>query len=168
MPQRRRFLNRLAFDPDAGTLHDGDIRYMMIRGDTLMGLFARLPEPARQQALQALTDSTFEFGSKSAAKYRASGAADPAALLDVIVETAPQLGWGSWTFTERTAGGLVLEVRNSPFADGYGTSPQPVCAPIAGMLRAVSSMVLDGATAAEETTCAAQSGEVCRFTARKP
>src|SRR5690242_19593911 len=96
-----RFLDRLKFDPETGSLHDGEIRYMMIRGDTLMGLFARLPEPARQQALAALTESTFEFGSKSAAKYRAAGAADPAALLNVIVETAPQLGWGSWTFTER-------------------------------------------------------------------
>jgi predicted hydrocarbon binding protein len=165
MPSR--FLDRLKFDLDAGAHYDGDIRYMMIRGDTLMGLFARLPEPARQQALAALTESTFEFGSKSAAKYRAAGAADPAALLDVIVETAPQLGWGKWNFAERAADRLVLEVRNSPFAHGYGASPVPVCAPIAGMLRAVSSMVLGGATATEETTCAAQSGDVCRFTARK-
>src|SRR5277367_1984319 len=166
MPHRRRFLNRLAFDADAGTLRDGEIRYLMIRDDTLMGLFKNLPEPARAAAFQALADATFEFGSRSAAKYRASGAAG-AALLDVIVETAPQLGWGVWSFTERAADRLTLEVRNSPFVSGHGASQVPVCAPIVGMLRAVSGMVLDGPTLVEEAACAAQGGAVCRFTARK-
>lgn len=166
MPQRRRFLNRLAFDPEAGTLRDGEIRYLMIRDDTLMGLFKHLPEPARTAAFTALAESTFEFGSRSAAKYRASGAAG-AALLDVIVETAPQLGWGVWSFTERATDRLTLEVRNSPFVSGHGPSAVPVCAPIAGMLRAVSGMVLDCPTAVAESACAAQGGVVCRFTALK-
>lgn len=166
MPHRRRLLNRLAFDPEMGTLRDGEIRYLMIRDDTLMGMFKHLPETARAVAFAALADATFEFGSKSAAKYRASGAAG-AALLDVIIETAPQLGWGVWTFTERAADRLILEVRNSPFVSGHGASTAPVCAPILGMLRAVSGLVLDGSTVAEEVVCAAEGGPVCRFTAHR-
>jgi predicted hydrocarbon binding protein len=161
-----RFLDRLKFDPEAGTHYDGDVRYLMIRHDTLMSMFTRLPQAARAAALQALAESTFEFGSKSAAKYRDMGAADPDALLDVIVATAPQLGWGKWRFTERKER-LVLEVRNSPFADGYGVSSAPVCAPITGMLRAVSALVLGGDTISSELACAAQGGEFCRFQARR-
>ncbi len=161
-----RLLDRLVHDTAVGEIRDGDIRYVMLRTDALMGLFQRLPEAARRQALEALGDSIHENGGRSAAAYRASGASG-AALLDVIVETAPQLGWGSWTFSERAPDRLTLEVRNSPFVHGYGASPTAVCSPIAGRLRAVSAMVLDGPTAVDEVTCAAQTGEVCRFRARR-
>jgi len=161
-----RLLDRLFHDIAAGEIRDGDIRYVMLRTDALMGLFQRLPEPARQQALAALGDSIHENGGRSAAAYRAGGAAG-AALLDVIVETAPQLGWGSWTFTDRGPERLVLEVRNSPFVHGHGPSASPVCSPVAGMLRAVGGMVLDGPVDVDESACAAQGGAVCRFVARR-
>lgn len=160
------FLDRLIHDTAAGEIRDGDIRYLMFRTDAVMGLFKRLPEAARREALAALADSIAEHGGRSAAAYRASGAAG-LTLLDVIVETAPQLGWGTWTFVERGPERLVLEVRNSPFVHGFGASPTPVCAPITGMLRAVSAMVLDAATTVEELTCAAQGHALCRFVARR-
>ncbi|MBV8535432.1 MAG: 4-vinyl reductase [Alphaproteobacteria bacterium] len=159
-------MDRLVHDTNAGEIRDGDIRYLMFRTDAVMGLFKRLPEAARRDALAALADSIEENGGRSAAAYRASGAAG-AALLDVIVETAPQLGWGTWSFVERRADRLVLEVRNSPFVHGFGGSALPICAPIVGMLRVVSSMVLGAPTAVEETVCAAQSPDVCRFIARR-
>jgi predicted hydrocarbon binding protein len=162
----RRFLDRLVHDTDTGEIRDGEIRYLMLRPDGLMGAFLRLDEPARSAALAALAESIHENGGRSAAKYRASGAAG-AALLDVVVETAPQLGWGRWTFVEHGPDRLVLEVRNSPFAAGFGASPAPVCAPITGMLRAVAGLVLDGPAAVEEVGCAAQSGDTCRFVARR-
>lgn len=162
----KRLLDRLVHDTDAGEVRDGDIRYLMFRTDAVMGLFKRLPEAARREALAALANSIEENGGRSAAAYRASGAAG-SALLDVIVETAPQLGWGTWTFVERGPERLVLEVRNSPFVHGFGQSTMPICAPITGMLRAVSAMVLDGPTAVEEAACAAQDHQVCRFIARR-
>jgi predicted hydrocarbon binding protein len=161
-----KFHDRLAFDPDAGTLYDGEIRYLMIRPDALMGLFKLLPAARRAEALDAFANSVCEHGGRSAQKYRAMGAVDGDKLLAVIVETAPQLGWGSWTFVERAADRLVLEVRNSPFAQGHGRHAAPVCAPIAGMLRAVAGLVLGGATTAEETGCACQGEPSCRFVAR--
>jgi len=161
-----RLLDRLVHDTAAGEIRDGNIRYVMLRTDALMGLFQRLAEPARAQALAALGDSIHENGGRSAAAYRASGAAG-SALLDVIVETAPQLGWGLWTFADRGPERLVLEVRNSPFVHGHGPSATPVCSPIAGMLRAVAGMVLDAPADVEESLCAAHGGAVCRFIARR-
>jgi len=161
-----RLLDRLVHDTATGEIRDGDIRYVMLRTDALMGLFQRLPELARQEALAALGDSIHENGGRSAAAYRAQGAAG-AALLDVIVETAPQLGWGAWTFTDHGPRQLALEVRNSPFVHGFGASPTPVCSPISGMLRAVAGLVLGGPAKVEETVCAAQGGGVCRFAARR-
>ena len=61
---------------------------------------------------------------------------------------------------------LVLTVRNSPFAAGYGASDVPVCHPIRGMLTAVGEMVLDRPVTVVETACAAMGAPECRFEVR--
>jgi predicted hydrocarbon binding protein len=156
------FRDRLIYDAEHGEYRDGDIRYMMIRPDALMGMIAELPEDARPLALEAFARSIRNFGGRSARSYRATGAADVAALLGVIQQTAPQLGWGRWQL-ERTPDGLALTVENSPFAAGAGRSPYPVCAPIRGMLTAVGEMVLGEAVVVAETACAATGASCCRF-----
>lgn len=164
------FRDRLIYDAAHGEYRDGNIRYMMIRPDALMGMIAELPEDVRRLALEAFARSIRNFGGRSARSYQAAGAADAAALLDVIQQTAPQLGWGRWRL-ERTTDGLTLTVENSPFAvsisNGLGVaqalSPYPVCAPIRGMLSAVGEMVLGEAVLVAETACAANGASCCRF-----
>jgi uncharacterized protein len=164
------FRDRLIYDAEHGEYRDGDIRYMMIRPDALMGMIAELPEDVRPLALEAFARSIRNFGGRSARSYQAAGAADAAALLDVIQQTAPQLGWGRWRL-ERTSDGLALTVENSPFAVSISNdigaatvrSPYPVCAPIRGMLTAVGEMVLGEAVVVAETACAATGASCCRF-----
>ncbi len=157
------FRDRLRFDPNRGEYRDGDIRYMMLRADALMGLFAELPEAQRLPAMMALGRSIRTFGGRSVAAYQAMGAVDAAAMLDTIASTAPQLGWGIWHF-RREAGAILLHVRNSPFAAGAGQSPHPVCHAICGMLTAMGPVILGGAVRATETRCAARDGgEDCEF-----
>ncbi len=159
------FRQRLAFDPASGELRDGDTRYVMLREDSLMGLFRRLPAPARTDAFNAFAASVSEHGARSAARYRAR-AGESGDLLATIAATAAQLGWGLWRFSRTEAGELQLEVKNSPFARGYGASSEAVCAPITGMLGAVASMVFDAPVEAEEDLCASAGGALCRFSAR--
>jgi len=159
------FRQRLTFDPASGELRDGDTRYVMLREDSLMGLFRRLSEPARVDAFKAFATSVAEHGARSAARYRARDG-DAGNLLATIAATAPQLGWGVWHFSRAEAGELHLEVNNSPFASGYGTSSEAVCAPITGMFAAVASIVFGEPAQAEENLCAAAGGAVCRFSAR--
>ena len=152
------------------TKRDGEARYVTLRADTLMGLFRRLPEPLRAQALAALASSTAEHGGDSARRYVASGAGDAAALLARIEKTAAELGWGNWRFSRRGER-LALRVRGSPFAEGYGASREPVCAPIRGMLQAVAALVLAPKCEATELRCRACGAPSCRFEAhirRKP
>jgi uncharacterized protein len=160
------FRERLAWDGEAGALRDGAIRYLMIRPDALMGIFKRLSEAARREALAAFAESIYENGGKSAAAYRALSGAEGRALLDVIAATAPQLGWGIWQFDLRADGGLDLVVRNSPFVEGFGPAAVPICAPVVGMFRVVSQMVLGAPTAVEETACGCQGHAACHFVAR--
>jgi len=143
----------------------GEIRYLRLRADTLMGMFRHLPAPARAQALAALVRSAAEHGGDSARRYLDSGSGDTAALLGTLEKTAGELGWGSWRFGERGAARLVLEVTDSPFAAGYGAADTAVCAPITGMLQAVASLALGGACKAREIECCARGAASCRFEA---
>ncbi|WP_339757221.1 V4R domain-containing protein [uncultured Hoeflea sp.] len=157
------FLDRLAYDAETGEHTDSGIRYMMIRPDAFMGILHELPEEDRPRVLEAMARSITTQGAKSAQAYQKMGASDSTALLNVIAGTAPELGWGIWTFSEPDADGFTLQVRNSPFAAGYGAAPWPVCAPIRGMLVAVGQMVLGQAVSVSETSCAACGSEICQF-----
>ncbi len=160
------FRERLVFDAGLGELRDGDARYLLIRHDSLMGMFARMPAATRRQALLALGDAVAAAGLRSAQRYRAAGSGNCEDLLGTIEAIAAQLGWGRWSFAPSQARTLRLDVVNSPFAAGAGASPEPVCAPIAGMLRAVASLVFAAPAAVEETSCAATGSDACRFRAR--
>jgi predicted hydrocarbon binding protein len=157
--------HRLVFDAERGEVRDGDVRYLLIRPDALMGIFRGLPEGPRAEALAAFARSISEHGSRSARKYQAMGADDAAKLLAVIEDTAPHLGWGRWRFVERGPQALRLEVENSPFAAGYGASPVPVCAPVAGMLAAVARLAFGAHWEVAEEHCTSQGRALCRFVA---
>ncbi|MEX3846213.1 V4R domain-containing protein [Paraburkholderia sp. BR10882] len=161
---------RLVFDLVRGEVRDHDRRYLLMRPDVLMGMLQLLDDTARAQALCAFADSTARHGKRSILAYldglAGRGAGDGNALLDLICETSPALGWGRWDF-ERSGDGLVLNVFNSPFAAGYGSAVQPVCAPIAGMFRTVAAIVLGQPVRVQETACAAvHPHATCRFVAR--
>lgn len=159
------FRDRIAFDPARGEIRDETRRYMMMRPEALMGLFRRLEGPGRDAAFAALAASIVEMGGDSARAYRAHGGGDPARLLDTVAATAPDLGWGLWRF-DPTTDGLRLEVTNSPFAVGHGPSDRPVCSAIAGMMTAVSRLVIGETAFAEEVACASCGAPSCRFEAR--
>ena len=61
------FRQRLTFDLARGELRDGDTRYLILREDSLMGLFKRLPGPARADALKTMAASVTGHGARSAA-----------------------------------------------------------------------------------------------------
>lgn len=166
MSEIETFRERLSFDAGAGEIRDGEVRYLLIRPDTLMGAFALLPAALRDQALDALARATTEHGAKSARRYQAMGTGQAQELLATIAATAPELGWGLWTLHPGADGALDLEVRNSPFAAGFGASDGPVCAAIAGMLAAVAGLVAGREMAAREVACAAAGAASCRFEAR--
>jgi hypothetical protein len=158
------FGERLTFDERRGEWRDGDARYLMIRHDSLMGMFNLLPAATRQAALAAFAESVAIYGRRSAEKYRMHAAA-PDLLLQTTADTAAQLGWGRWHFERAAENELRLEVLNSPFAAGHGPTQGMVCAPITGMLRALSALVFGKPADAEEFSCVAAGSDLCRFVA---
>jgi len=154
------FLGRLSWRD--GRILDGDIRYLMLRADVLMDVFRRLTPSAREEAFEAFARSVRDGGRRSAERYRKLGAGDAERLLATIESTAPQLGWGLWSFAVDD-GGWDLGVVDSPFAAAYGCAEAPVCAPIRGMLLALADLLLGGRAEVREVACVAVGAETCRF-----
>ena len=158
------FKDRLVFDDAAGELRDGPRRYLLLRPDALMTMFRLLPPDSRELALDALEQAVHQQGSDSARAYVAHGGGDVEALLTIIECTAPQLGWGNWRF-EADEERLRLEVQNSPFAQSFGPSEQPVCHAVRGMLRGLADLWLGRQTQSVELQCTAQNHVSCMFEA---
>ena len=171
---------RLVFDAGAGTVHDGPRRYLLMRPDVLMGMFARLDPAMRATALHAFAASAEEQGGDSLAAYFASLGHDGDALLEATAAAAADLGWGRWSF-RRDGEALRLSVTDSPFAHGLvasaaGHGPVRACAPIRGLLAAAARLVLPPARGrgaddaygveAEELACVAAGDACCEFVAR--
>lgn len=144
---------RLQFDLADGQILDGPRRYVILRADVLMGAFERSDASARQQALAALGSSVTRFGGDSVRAYLAE--VGPQALLQAMVDGSASLGWGVWTF-RKDGDNLWLEVCNSPFAAGSQCTDQPVCHPIAGMLRAIAEALWCKSASVQELHCACE------------
>jgi hypothetical protein len=157
------FRQRLAWHDD-GSIADGDIRYLLLRTDSLMQFFKRLGRDARLEALNAFAISLADNGRKSIQERMRRLNLSPAQLYDEMARSSgSQLGWGVWTYRRSDARSFEVEVANSPFVHGFGPSDHPVCFPITGMLQAVGGLVLNAPVRVEETSCAAVSGGSCHF-----
>jgi predicted hydrocarbon binding protein len=149
---------RLHFDVARGQVLDADRRYVLLRADVLMGMFAFLSQPASGEALLAFARSVATYGSGSVRAY--DDPADPASLqlFDAVAQGASSLGWGVWSF-EPGPRSCRLTVRNSPFAAAFRKMGRPACAPIAGMMQAVCSHAWKQDCAVVEVECSACTGQ---------
>lgn len=154
---------RMRHDAELGCLLDGDRRYVLMRADVLMGIVRAVPERLRDEVLAAMLASTADGGGRSARAYYDYVGRDPLRLLGVMVDSASDLGWGRWSFDPVTETGLTLHVRSSPFAAGYGAADRPICAPIAGMLQSVGSLIFAESVRVVESRCEAMGHEACQF-----
>jgi hypothetical protein len=157
------FRDRLAWQDDGG-IFDGEIRYLLLRTDSLMGMFKRLDPGIRTQAFNAFAESLAENGRKSIEARMRRMNLSGAQLYDELAKSSgAQLGWGRWTYRRANPLRFEVDVANSPFVHGYGRSDHPVCFAIVGMLTAIGELVYGQPVRVEETACAAVSGPQCRF-----
>lgn len=164
---------RLRFDTARGEVLDDDRRYVLLRADVLMGLFASLPADTCRQALEAFGASAFAQGSASVRAYAQTlPAGEAQTLFQVVGDGASSLGWGVWRYEHGPDGSRLL-VHNSPFARHAPVGATPCCTPIAGIFRAVCEQAWGQTAIVQESSCAANRGaavsalHACVFEARK-
>jgi uncharacterized protein len=156
--------DRIQVDAAAGALHDGAVRYVLIRADSLMSAFAGVPGSV---GLQALRESVYRHGRHSVLRYQADQPGDAEVMVATVQQMAARLGWGVWAIERSGGDECTLTVRNSPFAHAAGRSAQPVCAPTLGLFHALSEVLLGTKANAAERDCIACGGSACVFVARR-
>lgn len=151
--------------PSEGQICEDGIRYVLMRPDVLMGIAHELGAQSLQAFLNALERSAFRHVKASFSHYQTSNPLTGHDFITSVSQIAGRLGWGSWSSSQPREDMMVIEVRNSPFAFGFGKSDRPVCAPIVGILAA--AVVTAGRTAeVSEEACEAQGASCCRFEVR--
>jgi uncharacterized protein len=149
---------------ESGTIMDGGIRYVVLRADVLMGVARELGGSKPIDFVAALEESAFKQSRDSFEEYAAQGRFGTADFLSSASQIAGALGWGAWSVSDTESSARRVEVRDSPFAAGYGASAHPVCGAICGVLRAIALVGYGRPARVEEVHCAAQgTGDVCRF-----
>jgi predicted hydrocarbon binding protein len=154
---------RLRFQTERGQVLDDDRRYLLMRADVLMGLFAELAPAERARALEALGRSVRRHGADSLRAYAEAEGMDR--LTRVVADAAASLGWGVWHLV-RDGSEVRLSVDNSPFAAAAAQPTHaPTCHAIAGMLEGLASAYGAGARAREVSCAAVHGGSTCHFVA---
>jgi len=157
-------LKELIFDSEEGGLFFKEVRYLLVRPETLAALQKAAEKEFGEKASQILYQSGYEGGSLSSKRYREVFGFSDKEIIHFMVEMGPQIGWGRFEL-ERFDGNKILIVRvyHSPFAEAYGPSSKPVCHMIRGVLGGMGSLVFGKKIESKEVSCLAKGDEYCRF-----
>jgi predicted hydrocarbon binding protein len=180
-------LAALEFDGARGALLYSNVRYLLIRPETLMAFQKATEKMLGTEADRLLYEGGFAGGALSARKYREAFGQSGEESVEFMAKMGTEIGWGKMFVTNFSASGgeLELTVEGSPFASAYGKADRGVCHLIRGVFAGLASDVFarpveshDDATlhspgepgiariTASEVDCLAMGSPCCRFSIR--
>ena len=160
-------LSGLIYDAAAGALRYRQVRYLLIRPETIIAFQkeaeARLGHDGAAALLYA---GGFSGGRLSGQHYRESLGLSPAEAVEFMCRMGSQIGWGRFTVVALDEAGrrLEVEVIGSPFPEAYGTGAVGgVCHLVRGVLGGLMSGLYGVEVRAKETACRGRGDRVCGF-----
>ncbi len=161
-------LTDLHFDDARGALLYNDVRYLLIRPETLIAFQKAAEEKLGAGADELLYAGGFTGGTLSAKKYREVFGLTDAQSVEFMAKMGTEIGWGKFTVssfdTEKRE--LVLTVESSPFAAAYGKAERGVCHLIRGVFAGLASGIFACEVESYEEECLAMGHARCRFVIR--
>ena len=158
-------LKELTFDPEKGGVFYQEVRYLLVRPETLAAFQKAVEKEIGTKASNILYQSGFQGGTLSSKKYRDVFGLSNEEIIRFMMEMGSQIGWGRFELEGFDASKeiLIVKVYHSPFAEAYGASSQPVCHMIRGVLGGVASSVFGKEIESKEISCLAKGDKYCRF-----
>lgn len=159
-------------DVEAGCLTFKDVRYMLIRPDTVVDLQKAVEEMVGpEKCAEAMMAGGYTGGSRSSRRYKEVFDYTDEEIVAFMCQMGGEIGWGRFSLVVLDAANkrLVVKVEGSPFAEAYvrdQPSKLPVCHMIRGVLAGMAAGIFGGDVASEETECVAKGDSVCRFVIR--
>lgn len=157
----------LTFDSDRGALLYSDVRYLLIRPETLIAFQKAAEQRLGAAADEFLYEGGFTGGTLSGNKYRQVFGLTSEQSVEFMAKMGTEIGWGKLN-VERfdPAGELVLVVKSSPFAAAYGKADHGVCHLIRGVFAGLACALWDRPVQAREDECLAMGHVYCRLSVR--
>jgi predicted hydrocarbon binding protein len=160
-------IDQLKYDPDAGALTYRDVRYLLIRPETIVGFQKTIEKRSRKGAREALFQGGYQGGYLSAKKYKEVQGLSDKGTLTFMMTMGAEIGWGNFQLIEYNLENRKLQIRvfNSAFARAYGESTDGVgvCHLIRGVLSGLATFLFSSNSTAREVQCLAKGDECCEF-----
>lgn len=158
-------LGSLTYDAERGALALSSARYVMLSPAVFVELQKQVEAHLPQEVAEIMTRSAEGDGAFLASRYRDVFGYGPDEVLTAVSYMLSESGWGAMSSEMANFEGeeLVFKVLDSPFAESYGPSTQPVCYTILGVLRGVAMTLFEKEVDGMEVQCAAKGDTCCRF-----
>jgi predicted hydrocarbon binding protein len=150
---------------EKGGLFYKEIRYLLIRPETLITFQKAVEKELGGKANQILFESGFEGGKLSSKKYREIFSFSDEEIVRFMMNMGSQIGWGRFeieTFNPDQKR-LMIKVFHSPFAEAYGPSSSGVCHFTRGVMAGMASTVFQKTVISKELSCLSKGDLFCRF-----
>ncbi len=158
----------LKFDSARGALLYNDVRYLLIRPETLIAFQKAAEEKLGAGADELLYAGGFTGGTLSAKKYREVFGLTDAQAVEFMAKMGMEIGWGKFQISSFSVEKceLVLVIESSPFAAAYGESVRGVCHLVRGVFAGLASGIFARAVEAREEECLAMGHAHCKCVIR--
>lgn len=158
----------LKFDEARGALLYKDVRYLLIRPETLIAFQKAAEEKLGEGADELLFAGGFTGGTLSAKRYREVFGLTDQQSVEFMAKMGTEIGWGKLQITnyDSTKRELILTVESSPFAGAYGKSNRGVCHLIRGVFAGLASGIFACDVESREEECIALGHSHCQITVR--
>lgn len=158
-------IDQLVYDSASGALTYRDIRYVLIRPETIVGFQKAIEEHNLQVARDALFQGGYQGGYLSAKKFKEMQNLSNAQTIDFMMTMGAQIGWGHFDLIDYDLKNRRLQIRveNSAFAQAYGDATEGVCHLINGVLSGLATVLFERDCKGSETECLAKGDKHCFF-----
>jgi predicted hydrocarbon binding protein len=158
-------LDSIEYDPERGSLSLQRARYVLTPPSLLMEIQKNVEGEHGRDAAAFFIEAGVGEGASLAGRFRDVFGYPPEQVLSSVAFLLSESGWGVFSVEMMNLEGreLVFKVLESPFAEIYGPSIQPVCHIVQGLLRGVGLALFDAETTGMEVQCAAKGDTCCRF-----
>jgi len=158
-------LDNLEYDEARGTITFQGVRYMLIRPDTVVDFQKAVEAALGEQTAEMMTAGGYTGGSRSSRRYKEVFHYSDEEIVGFMCDMGREIGWGDFEVEEfdREGRRLIVLVRDSAFAEAYGSTRKGVCHMIRGVMAGMAAGIFGTEVRSEETHCRAKGDELCRF-----
>ena len=158
-------IDQLVYDPVSGALTYRDVRYLLIRPETIVGFQKAIEKQSQATAIDALFEGGYQGGYLSAKKYKEIQDLSDKDTINFMMAMGAEIGWGNFKLDQYDFAKKMLQisVEDSPFAAAYGDSSEGVCHLTRGVLCGLATILFSRSCTADEVECVAKGDHHCVF-----